>query len=318
MTSMKTRREEAVARAEALMNGNANTEQSDPVTPAPEETGTLEKPQVAEQPKQEPDPVNVDWEHKYKVLDGMFKAEKTKLSEQIKQLQALPQADHTLVANLQAEIQQLKQTNSQLEQAKQSAPAVSQTELDSYLVDEYGEEFAQAVAKTASAQNAPLLEQLQRLETQLNSQSQSIQTNEVDRNMNALKSTIKGSGFEFDVVNGDSMFHAWLAESDPYSGMQRQQLLEQAFNSGDIQRTARFYTDFMNTQTTKATQSPFNDHVDRLPNVSVGEQVNTQQPVFDRQAIVRLAEQKRRGQITNAQYVEAERKIFAQLKQQSR
>jgi hypothetical protein len=311
---MKTRREEAVAKAEALMNGNTNTGQPDPIAPAQEETGILEQPTPVEQA----DPVNVDWEHKYKVLDGMFKTERTKLSEQVKQLQALPQANTTLVANLQAEIEQLKQTNSQLEQANQSEPATSHTELDSYLVDEYGEEFAQAVAKTANAQNAPLLQKLQHLETQLNSQSQSIQTNETDRNMTSLKATIKGAGFDFDVVNNDSMFHAWLSESDPYSGMQRQQLLEQAFNSGDNQRTARFYTDFMNTQTKRATQNPFNEHVERLPNVSVGEQVYTQHPLFDRQAIVRLAEQKRRGQITNAEYVEAERKIFAQLKQQSR
>ena len=315
MTSMKTRREEAVTKAEALMNGNANTVPTDPITPAQEPTGTLEVPTPVEP---QLDPVNVDWEHKYKVLDGMFKAEKTKLNEQIKQLQALPQANTTLVANLQAEIQRLEQTNSQLEQARQSEPAVSHTELDSYLVDEYGEEFAQAVAKTANAQNAPLLQKLQHLETQFNSQSQSIQTNETDRNMTSLKASIKSAGFDFDVVNSDSMFHAWLSESDPYSGMQRQQLLEQAFNSGDTQRTARFYTDFMNTQTTRATQNPFNEHVDRLPNVSVGEQINTQQPVFDRQAIVRLAEQKRRGQITHAEYVDAERKIFAQLKQQSR
>jgi hypothetical protein len=315
MTSMKTRNEEAVAKAEALMNSNVNTAEPDPIAPVQEPTGILDEPTPVEK---QPDPVNVDWEHKYKVLDGMFKAERTKLSEQIKQLQALPQANTTLVANLQAEIERLKQTNSQLEQAKQSEPAVSHTELDSYLVDEYGEEFAQAVAKTANAQNAPLLQKLQHLENQLNSQSQSIQTNETDRNMTSLKATIKSAGFDFNVVNGDSMFHAWLSESDPYSGMQRQDLLEQAFNSGDTLRTARFYTDFMKTQTIKAAQNPFSEHVERLPNVSVGEEVNTQQPIFDRQAIVRLAEQKRRGQITDAEYVAAERKIFAQLKQQSR
>ena len=298
--------------ANALMQGNPNTEQSDQENANTEVDGTLPKVE----PKAEPqaDPKNVDWEHKYNVLNGMYKTDTQNLKSQLQQAQALPQADTALVTNLQAQLAQLQDRNSQLEQAVQSAPVASQTELDNYLVEEYGEEFAKAVAQTAAAQSAPLLKKLEHLESQFSTQSESIAQNESDRAMNALKSTLSNAGLNFEQVNNDALFHKWLSETDHYSGMQRQQLLEQAFNSGDTQRTARFYTDFAETQNRTAKNNPFHDHVDRLPNQSVGEQVDAQRPTFNPNAMTELGIAFRRGQITRQEYEDAERKLFAQLK----
>ncbi len=46
-------------------------------------------------------------------------------------------------------------------------------------------------------------------------------------------------------VNVDPKFLAWLAEIDPQSGCKRQTMLVQAFDLGDIQRTAAFFRDYL-------------------------------------------------------------------------
>lgn len=313
---------QAVMKAEAEANAmieaqNGNTDKAS--TPDKEVT-QIEFPKQSETPQNETSPPQQEdpYKHKYEVLQGKF----NKLAADMKALQEKDAQQTNPVSietdpryvQLQQQLSQLQQQNSQLMQTLESRPEPeAKVELDPYLVEEYGEEFAAAVAKTAAAQTKSAVEKLRqefghKIESTQNTVSQVTTTS----SMNNLKKILSDQGIKFDLVNNDPEFHAYLMASDPFSGTQRQTLLENAFNSGDVERTARFFTDFVKTQNQTSSEHPLADHVDPSTNV-VMQDTGSQQPNFDPDALTKLHDQFRRGLITEAEFQQKERSLFAAL-----
>lgn len=69
---------------------------------------------------------------------------------------------------------------------------------------------------------------------------------------NTLGSVIPG----WEEQDRDPGFLAWLAETDPYSGTTRQDLLRSAVQSRDVGRTARFFVDYRAQQAPVAPPAP--------------------------------------------------------------
>jgi hypothetical protein len=93
--------------------------------------------------------------------------------------------------------------------------------------------------------------------------------------------------------------------------MQRQALLETAFNQGDIERTSRFYTAFVESQ--KSTpNNPLRDHVDPTNGNSFADS-GSQTATFDPNALVQLGRQLQLGKITQAEYDQREKQLFAAM-----
>ena len=282
-----------------------------------QETGTPaeNKPTPEKEPQSD-----IDWEHKYKVLQGKFNQQ----SEQLKPLQEkVRQLESTAinpqqVTQLQNQITELQQRNNQLEQMAQEQSA-SKPQLNPYLQEEYGEEFAQAVAQSAQAQvdavTAKFQKQLDAVNSQFQATQQSVNQTSTENRFASLRSVLKNNGINFDQVDNDPMFHEWLSEHDEYSGQPRQALLSSAFQSGDVERTARFYQAFISTQKRKPEQNPLSQHVE-APAVPGGADTGAQPAMFDPNAFEKLHDKLRRGQISQADFEQEERRLFSALNNQ--
>lgn len=309
---------EAEAKANAMIEAQkGNTDN----TSTPANNDTIDLPKQSETPPQETLQAqeNNPYKHKYEVLQGKF----NKLAADMKAMQekdaiqtsaALPENDPRFV-QLQQQLSALQQQNSQLEQALKERPEPqAQVELNPYLVDEYGEEFAEAVAKAAESQTKAAVDQLRKeFGSKIDSTHNKVSEFSTSNTMASLKALLANShGIKFDLVNNDPEFHSYLMAQDPYSGVQRQSLLENAFQSGDVERTARFFTDFVKTQNTTSSDHPLSSHVDPATNV-VMQDTGTQPAQFNANALAELHDQFRRGLITEADFNKRESELFAAL-----
>lgn len=290
----------------------SNTEQK----PAAEEA----KPTSVETPSEQPQvpqasTVNddINWKQRYATLDGKYKAEVPRLSEEIRQLKsqlsATPQND-AVISQMQQEINSLKQANQLLEQ-QQSQPAESAIELDKQLAEDYGEDFAQGVARVAQLQNKELKQELENLKSQFNSTQQSMHQVTGEQKLSSFESMLLSKGITFAAVDNDPVFHQFLSTVDQRSGQTYQALMQSAYDNGDLARAASFYTEFSDQQ------SRSNPNLDQYAdNLNSQTHVDTPPatPVVNGNAFTQLANDFRNKRITRAEFEAKERELFNALR----
>ncbi|MBO9492081.1 hypothetical protein J7384_17095 [Endozoicomonas sp. G2_1] len=296
--------QEAEQRANEIIQGN--TENSAPDTDVSEQTSTTEQPtQQTETPAQTPTSNDVDWQKKYQVLQGKYNAEVPALLDRVKALESqAPQANEPDQSQEQ-EIARLKQ---QLAEAQRHAAAKDSITLNEHLVNEYGEEFARAVAQTANAQVDALRKEF---DGKLSAQEKDISTWNTEAKMNSVKQSLASQSINFDLVDSDPLFHDWLRERDEYSGQSRQEMLMNAFNAGDLTRVTRFYSAYVDSTRTRSEQNPFNEHIQAQP--TAAPDVGTTEAVFDPSAFEDLHRRYQRNQISEEEFQKAEREMYAAL-----
>lgn len=288
------------------------------------ETGNTDEPQqpqenrTPEQPPQQPPQSDSEqtWEHKYRVLQGKYNADIKKLNDDLREAQQRSQ-DPSLQRRLQSLETENTQLKQQLEQQQQSSANPSgEVKLNKTLVDEYGEDFARAVAEQASAGNSGTSAEIQRLSNLVNSlQSKLTQTeqatNETAGNMRMreLNAELSKSNIDFEQVNTDPMFHEWLKGIDEASGEERNTLMNGAFSRGDINRTAFFFKAFKAQERSNFSNNPLASQVDvssRAPGDAMGDD-----NVWTKEQINRLYDDYNKGKLTEGEFKEWERKLFA-------
>lgn len=256
---------------------------------------------------------NIDWEHKYNSLKGKFDAATIQITELKQQLSQQPKPS-ALEPTEAAELNQLRQSNQLLQReldslkSQQSAQEV-QLELDPHLVNEYGEDFAKAVAN----QTSNTIKQVEdRFANQLQSTTQQFQQVSSTQKQTTLAAKLSGEGIDYNAVDRDPAFHQFLSQVDPYSGTQRQQLLLQAFDAGDIERTANFYRTFTQLNTTNSNSldsNPLSQHIN--PNtVQQPDSIDTQPAQWTEEQIAQLYRDRREGRISDEDFNRYEQELF--------
>jgi len=192
-------------------------------TPAPETP--------SESPKAEAEPAKPkeDFEQKYLTLRGKYNAEVPQLHEQVKALTA------------------------QLETLKEqvSKPAEKPPEPKQYVTDEDKENFgedlldvqrriAMEVAEKYQAQIAELKDHIGALETKLSETGG--QVGQV-----SFEQRLRGTIPDFDEVNRDPRWIAWLDEVDPIVRGPRRTVAQKAFAEGDVEAVADYVKLFKQT-----------------------------------------------------------------------
>lgn len=127
--------------------------------------------------------------------------------------------------------------------------------------DDYGNELADAFAAQKSENDALKA----RIDDLLQRTSQMQSTNSVD----TLSRILADKGINFEQQNNDPLFLDWLAEVDTFAGVSRQQLLTQAYESGDLSRAAHFFVAYSSSVTPPAKTEP-------KPKPSLEDQVRVQ------------------------------------------
>lgn len=277
----------------------------------PQETRTPEPPQQQQQSDSEQ-----TWEHKYRVLQGKYNADTKKLNEQLQEAQKRsqdPSLQHRIQA-LESENSQLKQ---QLEQQQQASQSSGELKLNQKLVDEYGEDFAQAVAEQSSAGTSELInrltQQINTLQSKLERTEQTTSETAGNMRMRELNAELSKHNIDFEQVNTDPMFHDWLSAIDDASGEQRNTLMNNAFQRGDINRTAYFFKAFKAQEGSNFNNNPLSSHVDvtsRAPSdVAGGDNVWTKAQMD------KLYADRRAGKLTDAEFQKWEQQLFSAMQQ---
>lgn len=225
-------------------------EQSDKADAAMEklkeqETGKVEttqnvEPQLPEPPNEVPaPPIDVDWEHKYKSLQGVHQADKGAYDEHTGQLRRM-------IEGLQSQIEDLKT----IENEPDAEPDSFGDDLARFQAD-FGDE-AGKVINSLAARNKALEERFGQLEQQVGGVKDHQQVSAV----NTFQDKLEGMVTDIWTVNKDPVFIAWLNEMEPLAGKSRHDLLTEAFNNQDAKRVASFFQSFLGNKAPPVQEEP--------------------------------------------------------------
>lgn len=205
----------------------------------PEQPKQAEPQPVVEQvaaPAQDPAPVVDPFEARYKVLQGKYNAEVPTLHKQVKDLEK----------QLSDAVQRMEQMSRQPE--PQQAP---QQTVDPKDVDNFGEDLVEMVNRVASgairnaaqsfeAKAAALEAQVKKLADQIAGVTQHTAVTAEEMFFDKLAKLVP----DWEQINTDERFLAWLAESDPVYGVPRQNALSHARETLNAERAAAVFRSF--------------------------------------------------------------------------
>lgn len=242
--------------ADRIMQGlsqpptEAPSQATDPqeVQPSPAADATAAQP-ASEQPKPIVD--EASWEHRYKTLQGMFASQKQRHED------AIREKDRS-ISDLLARVTALEG-----QAPKPAAPQVATTVTDKD-VDTFGadlidlakrvsadtvQQYAAEVKAMIGSKDAEIAE----LRRQLGGVAEQTKVVSQATYMGELTKLVP----DWEAVNTSKSWLEWLAEIDPLTGKIRQDHLDTAFASQDVQRTAQIFNAFKATRPAQtAPQTP--------------------------------------------------------------
>lgn len=229
-----------IEQAEATLAAHNAPVEAQPAAPAPIEVVAAPfadpAPAPAPQPAPTP-PVDEAWEHKFRSLQGLFNKEVPSLQGQVKDLN-----------------RRLEQALDALESVKAATPAPSEPvkpAVDPRDVENFGADLvdmveriaesrfggvSQAVEAKFSAMEAKLAD----MEKQLTGTSQSVAVSSEQAFFDRLTKTIP----EWEAINADPAFLAWLGDADPVYGVPRQRAMDMAREQLDVARVVSVFRAF--------------------------------------------------------------------------
>ena len=210
------------------------------VQPAEEPEAELETPETPEieaAPKVEepekPDPEVEDasvWKQKYKTLQGMYDAEVPRLHAQVKEL-------NDKMSDLTKSLEEKKQTP--------KTPEKLVTDED---VENFGEDLIEVQRKVAREVSAQFEEELSALKTQNEELRTLVGDTQGEVNTASFQTKLHRLVPDFDALNADPSWVAWLDEVDPVLRAPRRVVAQQAFEASDADGVA-YYVDMFRKAT---------------------------------------------------------------------
>ena len=193
------------------------------------------------------------WERKYKTLQGMFNAEVPRLKSEVTDLKN----------QLSAAIARLDLASSEKPESK---PTKSQRLVTDKDVEDFGGDLVDLIKRQATeVAQSTLSDQISRLEaenTDLRSQVTGVSERQGESARRDYFAQLERLVPDYEAVNVDQGFMDWLSEVDLLSGRQRQEYLNDAFNSFDPVRTANLFSTYKDT-VSSPTQSKPNKNLER-------------------------------------------------------
>lgn len=243
--------------ADALLAGTNQpvapaTPQPSPLAdPAPVEPKPVE-PQVQEPAQPTPKPVTEDtWEHRYKSLQGIFNQKVPELQSQ----------NRELAAKLQTFAEKLETLEKQQTPAQPQAPV-----LDPKDVSEFGQDLVEMVQRQTQAVLGSVVGRVDQVvatfEQRLTKLEQALKGTEATVTMTAEEvffTKLTALVPDWEQINTNDKFLAWLSEVDPVYGAPRQAALEAAQSRSDVVRVANVFKAFK----AQAPQPPKQDALER-------------------------------------------------------
>ena len=243
------------------------------------------------------------WQQRYNTLQGKYNAEVPNLREQLR-------AQQEQISRLQQQQFAPPPAASPSVPFPASRAAAPAREVPSEDVETYGQDLIAATQRWAEARFAPVLEDYERRLMSVEGGAARLQEYTSGQ---AVEVALARAVPDWEQINTDQNFLAWLAQRDPFSGQVRRDLLTEAHTSGDAARTIAFFQAYKNEHTvvsqgrgTQQAQTGADALADRLPleNLAVPGRSSVATPpplgaperrVWRPQDITAFYDQKRRG-----------------------
>lgn len=259
--------------------------------PKPAEPPKVEQPapevEVAPVVKQEP-PKPEAWEAKYKTLQGLFNAEVPKLQGQVKEL----------TARLNEAIGQIEKTNKQQQTQEQTKPSVDPKDVENFgsdlvdMVQRVAQQMLGNVATKVDGVVSGFEQRIASLERTLKSTSQTVAVTAEDSFFTRFAAAVP----EWEQINSDERFLAWLGEVDPLLGQPRQVALTAAQQNLDVARTVAIFNAYKATLPKVETKTnPVGKQVSPSTTASVAP-TPSEKPTVTQKQIVDFYDARRRGE----------------------
>jgi hypothetical protein len=194
------------------------------------------------QPPAEPSVSSVDessksdqetWQKRYLTLQGMFNAEVPRLNSQVKELSS----------QLEAALASIESVKAAKPQTEPPTKLVTEKDVEAFggelidLVRRQAEDVFVSERAQLKAEIASLRSDNAILQKQLGGVAEKQGANDRRSYFGELKRLVP----DYEQVNVDNGFIAWLAEVDPMSGVARQAYLNNAYEQFDVTRTATLF-----------------------------------------------------------------------------
>lgn len=243
---------EAAERAEQIhrqVYGNTETapvkvpgaEAAPPSEPPAAPPAVLETPQVPAAPAEPPVVQTANWEEKYRVLDGKYKAEVPRMAQEIR--------------GLKDTIEELRTTVTKATAPPPASPVPIPTEgMTLKQVEEtFGEDWAKAVVAIA-AQIAD--DRVTRVRQDFQPQLESVEKRSAETARDSFIRELTTLVPDWQQIDTDDNFTVYLDEVDELSGRSRRQFFSEADKRNDARRVAKFFTTFKGNSTAPAPTAP--------------------------------------------------------------
>jgi len=194
-----------------------------PAEPKPvEPTPTPTEPVVAEE----------KWEQKYKTLKGMYDAEVPRL--------------HADMRDLKAQVDNLRKA-AETKPAEQAKPAVAEKLVTDADVEAFGSDLIEVQRKVAREVAAEFRGELDAMRAENEKLREQLTSTGTQVSEASFEQRLYRMVPDFEAVNADPKWIAWLNEVDPLLRAPRSSVAQQAFNRGDAEGVAHYVAMFKQT-----------------------------------------------------------------------
>ena len=207
--------------------------------PTPAEPPQDPQPQPAEPKPVEPTPTPTEpvvaeekWEQKYKTLKGMYDAEVPRL--------------HADLRDLKAQVDSLRKASETkpAEPAKPAAPTKLVTDAD---VEAFGSDLIEVQRKVAREVAAEFRGELDAMRAENEKLREQLTSTGTQVSEASFEQRLYRMVPDFEAVNANPKWIAWLNEVDPLLRAPRSSVAQQAFNRGDAEGVAHYVAMFKQT-----------------------------------------------------------------------
>jgi hypothetical protein len=212
-----------------------NPAPADP-TPTPAELPQDPQPTPAEPKPVEPTPTPTEpvvaeetWQQKYKTLKGMYDAEVPRL--------------HADLRDLKAQVDNLRKA-AETKPAEQAKPATSEKLVTDADVEAFGSDLIEVQRKVAREVAAEFRGELDAMRAENDKLREQLTSTGTQVSEASFEQRLYRMVPDFETVNADPKWIAWLNEVDPLLRAPRSSVAQQAFNRGDAEGVAHYVAMF--------------------------------------------------------------------------
>lgn len=271
--------------------------------PAPEPAPAAPEPQATPEPQAQSHPQPDPWEQRYKTLQGLFNREVPSLQTKVKDLESQLQE---AVARLN------KAADDKAKPAELDKPAADPRDVENFgsdlveMVQRVAQRMLGAAATELQTKATSLEQRLAQLEQALKGTTQTVAVTAEQAFFDRLTKLVP----EWEAINANQAFLAWLAEVDPMLGQPRQSALDAAQQTLNADRAAAVFKTFAATLPVAPKANPLDKQVSPKGSASAAPAAPAQPVIYTQQQVVDFYNAKRRGEFRGrekeAQQIEAE------------